>query len=340
MSRASAGNPIFYLFMLGIAGSIAFLETGPFHGGGSSLLMTLVFWIAVVEGCIAVAAICDLVHARWIVTLKEELLSTVALFPLMIFLFLLLGVHLDLYPWVKNPDRWLNRPFFLIRNTVVLLITYGTALHYAAQNKKGADGTSAAVLYLFAFVLSQSMVAYDWVMPLDYPWYSTLFGPYFFVEAISCGLAVSGILYGIRFRREIHQGGEKKEYLRDLATLTFGFSILWGGLFFSQFLVIWYGNLPEEVIYLVSRVSTSPWRELSYCVVGAFFGAPFFFFLPRSTKTSAGMVTLVSFIILGGLLIERILFLKPVMPIPIMIFLLESLGFLLLFSLQVGRSRG
>ncbi len=340
MTRTPSKIPLFYPMMLVTAGIIAFLETGPGHGGGSSLLMTLVFWITVVEGCIAVAAICDLVHAKWIVTLKEELLSPVPLLLFLTVLFLLLGFKIDLYPWMQDEGRWLNKPFFLIRNAVVLLVTYGAALRYAALSREEDDRkVSAAVLYLFAFVLSQSLVAFDWVMSLDYPWYSTLFGAYFFVEAIFSGLAVAGILFALRYRREVEKAGEKKEYLRDLATLLFGFSILWGGLFFTQYLVIWYGNLPEEVVYLVERITDSPWRELSFLVILCFFAAPFFLFLPRRTKTLPGMVTLVSLIILGGLFVERLLFLKPALPLPTMIFLLESLGFFLLFSLQVGRSR-
>ncbi|NOY53410.1 MAG: hypothetical protein GXP58_07280 [Deltaproteobacteria bacterium] len=341
MSRSQPDSPLLYLLTGIVAGGIAFLELGPFRGNGSSLLLTLVFWTAVVEGCIAVAAICDLVHARWIVTLKRELLSPAPLLFLLLFLFLILGLRLDLYSWSSHPGRWLNRPFFLIRNIIILLITLAAAIHYAARSRRNDGKTNtAAVLYLFAFVLAQSMVAYDWVMPLDDPWYSTLFGPYFFVEAIYCGIAVAGILYGIRFRGEVRHDGKAKEFLRDIATLTFGFSILWGGLFFTQFLVIWYGNLPEEVLYLVDRVSGTPWLALSCSVIGAFFVAPFFLLLPRQTKTAPAMVAFVSLIILGGLIIERILFLKPVLSLSTMIFLPEFLGMLLLFVLQMGRHRG
>lgn len=341
MNGAPSRKFLFDLRMPAIAGLITFLEIGPFHGGGSSLLMTLVFWTAVVEGCIAVTAICDLVHAKWIVTLKEELLSPVPLLLFLTVLFLLLGFRIDLYPWMQDEGRWLNKPFFLIRNAVVLLVTYGAAARYAALSRKEDDRKiSAAVLYLFAFVLSQSLVAFDWVMSLDYPWYSTLFGAYFFVEAIFCGLAVAGVLLSLRCRREVKKEGEKKEYLRDLATLLFGFSILWGGLFFTQFLVIWYGNLPEEVVYLVERITDSPWRELSFLVILCFFAAPFFLFLPRRTKTVPGMVILVSLIILGGLIIERLLFLKPVLSLSTMIFLPEFLGMLLLFVLPIRRHGG
>jgi len=338
MNQSRSSSLLFYTAWFLVAGGIAFLEIGPFHGRGGSLLLTLVLWIAVVEGTIAVAAVCEVVHARWIVTLKEELLSPLPLLPLLILLFCLLGLRLDLYPWRDHPGPWRNGTFFMTRNTVILFLTWGAAHRYVSQSRRADAGTiRSAVLYLFAFVLSQSMVAYDWVMPLDDPWYSTLFGPYFFVESIFCGLAVAGILYVIRFRRAVGQEGEKREYLRDLATLTFGFSILWGGLFFSQFLVIWYGNLPEEVVYLVSRVTTSPWRELSYGVPAAFFGTPFFFFLPRRAKTMPSMVLIVSLIILGGLLVERILMLKPLMPLSATKVLLESAGIFFLFFFRTGR---
>lgn len=87
----------------------------------------------------------------------------------------------------------------------------------------------------------------------------------------------------------------------------------------------------------MSRVTTSPWQELSYGVVAAFFGAPFFLFLPRRAKTAPAMVLAVSLIILGGLLIERILFLKPLMPVSWTNFLLESAGIFLLLVLKVRK---
>jgi hypothetical protein len=328
-----------YVLSLLLTALIAALEYGLVPHRGTSLLMTLVFWTAIVEGCIAVAAICDMVNAKWIVTLREELLSPVPLLLSLTLLFALLGPKLDLYPWTKDQGRWLNRSFFLIRNVVILFLTYLAAVRYASLSRSGdAKKYRYAVIYLFFFVLSQSMVAFDWVMSLEYPWYSTLFGAYFFVEAIFCGLAVAGLLYLFRYGK----GGSGKmpntqEYLRDIGTLLFGFSILWGGFFFAQFLVIWYGNLPEEVFYLAERFATPRDQALSCLVIVSFFAVPFCFLLPRKAKITPFVIAIVCLSILSGTFVERYLFLKLILPLPAWIFIPELLLILALFAWQTGR---
>jgi hypothetical protein len=337
MTVPPAGLKKLIILLVIVGAGIALLENSPLATPKGSLLLTLVFWGSVIQGCVAVVAVCELTNAKWIKVVKKELLAVTPLLYFMAFLFLLLGTQMDLYPWAEEKGIWLNKGFFLTRNFIVLFLTALAGTSFAAKSRRRDDALKYwAVVYLFLFVLSQSLVAYDWVMSLAYPWYSTLFGPYFFVEAIYVGIAVSGMLFLFVHRKDLAEGSrELNHYLRDVATMMFGFSILWGGLFFSQFLVIWYGNLPEEVSFIVDRVSASPFRELSYLILVTYFVVPFLVLLPRRPKDNPYIVSFVSLAILSGIFIERLVFLKPVVPFGIVLFLLELAGILLLFVLAI-----
>ncbi len=235
------------LIAAGCGLAIALLALSPIGGGLGSLLVVLCFWIALAQGGIAVAATCDLVNARWIASVKPRLLALTPLLLLLTILFLLLWPELQHYPWSDMGGRYLNADFFMGRNLVALLLTYAAALAYVSAALRGtAQRQKAAVIYLFLFVICQSLVAFDWVMSLEYPWYSSMLGIYFFIESLYAGLAVAGLLFCWRLRTADREEGPVREHLSDLATLIFGFSILWGGLFFAQYVVIWYGNCPRR----------------------------------------------------------------------------------------------
>jgi hypothetical protein len=135
-----------------------------------------------------------------------------------------------------------------------LFLPYLTARLYVTgrQNQSPRLGLYS-VLYLVSFLVSQSFLAFDVVMTFDYPWINTLFGGYFMVEALLGGIAFAAILAGFFTRRANQTYGSS---FKDLALMLGGFALLWAGLFFSQYLVIWYGNLPEEVSYLTIRLSS------------------------------------------------------------------------------------
>jgi hypothetical protein len=304
------------LIAAGCGLAIALLALSPIGGGLGSLLVVLCFWIALAQGGIAVAATCDLVNARWIASVKPRLLALTPLLLLLTILFLLLWPELQHYPWSGMGGRYLNADFFMGRNLVALLLTYAAALAYVSAALRGtAQRQKAAVIYLFLFVICQSLVAFDWVMSLEYPWYSSMFGIYFFIESLYAGLAVAGLLFWWRLRTADREQGQVREHLSDLATLIFGFSILWGGLFFAQYVVIWYGNLPEETGFIVRRTSSSPYLQMAWLFLGCNFLIPFLGLLSARVKNSPALVGAISLVILVGLLIERLLYILPVLAI-------------------------
>jgi hypothetical protein len=167
-------------------------------------------------------------------------------------------------------------------------------------------------VYLLVFVASQTLAAFDLVMSLEYPWYSTLFGGYFFIEAVYGGFAVAALL-SVLFHgtAPAPSDPEARSDLKDLSILMFGFSLMWAGLFFAQYLTIWYGNIPEEVSFIAKRALVSPYRELGVLVLLLLFLIPFSVLLPTRAKSNPYAVTAASLSILSGILIERYVFLAP-----------------------------
>jgi hypothetical protein len=310
----SRGN--FFLLLVVVAAALALLEFGGLTAGRGTLLVTLVFWTLLAQGAVAVVAVTDLTGARWSASLKRELLAACPLLPLSAGLFLLLWPLLDLYPWAAAPTRWLNQPFFIGRNLALLLAVAGAA-HLFARRSLREDPAKVrhAVIYLFLFAACQSLVAFDWVMSLAYPWVSTMLGLFFLVEALYAGLALAGLLafFLDRQKRAVHASWP--EHRRDVGLLLFGFSILWGGLFFAQFLLVWYGNIPEEARFITERIAASPTRELCGAFLAGGFAVPFLVLLSARAKRHAGILGAVSLAVLLGLMAEKLVFVLPALPL-------------------------
>jgi len=337
-SRLEMKSGLIVLFVLAgaLTGGVAM---SPLAGRGGSLLLALLFWIAVVEGCIAAAAAGTLVNARWVASVQRELFSVPPLLLLLSFLLLLLVPFLDIYPWAGRPGIWLRKDFFIGRNLVLLLLAYVTARRFAAASGgNGGEKTVRAATYLLVFVASQTLTAFDLVMSLEYPWVSALLGGYFFIESIYAGFAVSAVL-SVLFHGPPSgpSDPEARSDLKDLSILMFGFSIMWAGLFFAQYLTIWYGNLPEEVSFIAKRVSASPFRELSVAVLFLLFFFPFPLLLSTRAKSNPAVTVAASVSILSGILIERYVFLAPVVRPGFGAFAIDFLCLLLPFAFAAWR---
>jgi hypothetical protein len=265
----------------------------------ASLLPALLFWSALLQGTVAVAATGDLTKAKWMAPIRPALLAGHPLLLALPFGFLVYARGL-----APGAIGWLHPSFLATRNVALLLIVWFLAVRYARSVRRETSGRNTlALLYVVAFVVGQTLIAFDWVMALEYPWVSTLFGGYFFVEAFYAGLAVAAFAAARLASRD---------RLNDAATLLFAFSLLWAGQFFAQYLVIWYGNLPHEVEFLSRRVLHAPLRQLSVLALGMLFFVPFLTLLTRRAKRSPAIVTAMGAVVLAGIVIERIVFLAPV----------------------------
>ncbi len=291
-------------------------------GKGGSLLFNLLFWVSIIEGAIAVVAAAEVTNGKWIAPYKHDLLGVYPLLLLVTFLFVAFIPRIEFYPWIHEPGIWLNKNLFIIRCILFLLAAFYSAHLFARETLRGGPKKRFyAVIYLFVYVISQTSVAFDWVMSLNYPWYSTLFGGYFFIEAFYTGLALGGILTYVYFQRYQQIEGFPKAQM-DMATLLFAFSVFWGSQFYTQYLVIWYGNLPEEVSLIVHRISHSPTREFSYLIIVLLFVVPFLTLISRKLKANPRFLLFISLVVWLGIAIERLVLIGPVLtvhPIPLII---------------------
>ena len=302
-------------------------------GGQGSLLFNMLFFVALAEGPLAIVAAADIVGGKWIKPYRKELLGTYPFILLVGFLFLVFIPRIADYPWQDHPTAWLNTPFFVARHVVMFLITFFVAMKYARASMSDAPSRNTwAVLYVFSYVISQTLIAFDWVMGLDYPWLSTLFGAYFFVEAFYLALAFGGIITFLRYDQFVEEfGSEFKHAHMDMATLMFGFSIFWAYQFFSQYLVIWYGNIPEEVLYLAERIAHSPTREFAYSVLVILFLIPFVTLLFRKIKGSKFGYGIIALFVFIGIIIERLVMIAPKFSVNPLILVVEFLLILAVF---------
>lgn len=300
----------------------------------AALLLTLTFWVAIAQGCIALVAAAELSRAKWIEPLKHQLLSAYPVIWFLSLLFLILGLKLDIYPWAAHPDTWLNQSFFVGRNFALLAISGLVAWGFTRASVRGSQNKSTyAVLYILTFVTCQSLVAFDWVMTLDYPWFSTLFGGYFFVESFYAGIALAGLV-GLDALRSANSDDKKilRKSVRDSAVLLFGFALFWAGLFFSQYLVIWYGNIPEETGYLVKRLADPVLGKMAPIILLALFVVPFLGLISERAKFQPKTVRFMSLLVLAGILLERLFFLMPVVPLNAVLVIVEFAAVGVLFT--------
>ncbi|MCZ6765677.1 MAG: hypothetical protein O7D32_01965 [bacterium] len=289
---------------------IAGIELVANRASEGTLLLTLTFFTAVAQGCIVVVAIGVVAKGHWIKPVRRDLLAVYPALLLIAFLWLFMWTKLDIYRWTDTPTAYMNGSFFILRNFVVLLVSFWLARQMAKKLEKGDSAASTyAGVYIFVWVICQSLIAFDWIMSLEYPFISTLFGGYFFVQSLLLGLTVSAWI--IFFRRLAGARG-LTETLRDTGKMMFSFSFMWAGFGFTQYLVIWYGNLPEEVAYVLRRVDPSPYWGLYRVVFFSVFVIPFVTLVFRKTKTFGPVMIFIALLIECGLMLEKILMITPI----------------------------
>ncbi len=285
---------------------LALLVYGLFYylDASASKLLTFLLAAALAQGSILLVAAAELSNAQWIAPLRKPLMGMWPLF----FIPCLADPDIALYAWSHQPTAWLNSAGVAFRSHILFIVSFVIAMMFIRAMRKGSERRRAwAVAYIFSFVVSHSVMAVDQVMSFDYPWISTMFPALYMVEALYAGLALAGIICFFLSRR----GACPPATLKDTATLTFGFALFWGGLFFAQYLTIWYANIPEEVHYLQARFHL-PWgNALFYGAVVLLFAVPFFSLLANPLRRIAGAVLFFDGVILAGLMAYRTFHLLP-----------------------------
>ena len=296
-------------------------------------LVNFVFWLGMGAGAMLFVAILNITNARWGRPLKRLAEALGAFLPVSFVLFWVLYAGREqIFPWIHEPvhgkEKWLNVPFLFARDGVGLfllsaaavLLLYASTRRGPVQPDPGKNPVPApfwrlqVVLspllgILFALVLS--LVAFDLIMSLDPHWYSTLFGGYFFVGSFYVALAALALLSGVLRETPALQHLLRPRHFHDLGKLLFGLCMMIGYLFYSQFLVIWYGNLPEETRYVIERIRQNPWAPLSWIILGTCFALPFLVLLIRKLKMSPGPLMGMGGLVFVGMWLERFFLVAP-----------------------------
>jgi hypothetical protein len=293
------------------------------HGG--SLLLNLTFWLALAEGSVALMAAAEVSRATWHYPIKEHMLSAYPMILVIAALFLSFIPQMDIYPWWGEPHFWAQKWLFVTRHTVWMLATFLVARKFAAEALKGTHQSRRwGVVYLLLFALGQTIVGLEWVMSLEKPWFSTLFGGYFIVEAFQSGIAVAGIVL-LAVRAPADERWRIAQ--RSVGLLLFGFSIFWVYFYFSQLIVIWYGNLPEEVQYLARRIGYhTPYWALARGIFGLCWVVPFVVLMGKRPKMNPFIVATMAVLILLGYYLEKWLMIAPATPVVLWLQIAESVA--------------
>jgi hypothetical protein len=331
-------------------------------------LVNYLFWSGLAFGSIVFSAALVMTKARWGRPIKRLAESPAAFLPFSFLLFWVLFAGREkIFPWIREPlphkAAWLNINFLFARDGLLLfllmvaalalvyfslrgernihLLEAGTMKNYEDLGEKNLQKQSIlSPLLAILFALGFSLLGFDLVMSLSPHWYSTLFGLYFFTGAFYGSLAFVFLLIILFIKPLDLENFVGQRQFHDLGKLLLGFCLVTGDFFFSQFLVIWYGNLPEETRFVITRVNSAQWRPLALTVLILGFAFPFVVLLSRKAKMNRRVMLAVSGIILIGMWLERFLLVAPSLwkgrDLPLGLpELLISLGFLGLMSLSL-----
>lgn len=251
------------------------------------------------------------VNAGWSATVRRPLENTMSLTPVCLAFFLPIAVLApSLFHWMdphytagdviyQAKQAYLNKPFFYTRAAVYfsLWLIFSQRL-YRLSRAQDADGDRMRTARarrmssygLLVMALTTAFAGFDWLMGLDYHWFSTMFGVYFFAGFIGATLSLCTLMLIALRRAGTLDGLVTAEHLHDLGKLMFGFVVFWAYIGFSQYFLIWYGNIPEETMFFQIR-RTELWMPVSIALIVGRFVVPFIVLMPRPWRRSPMVLT-------------------------------------------------
>lgn len=299
------------LGVLGFVGAFWLKQGAPTKVFYASYLTAYMFWLSIALGGMFFVVVQYAARAGWSIVVRriaENAMITLPVMGLLALPFLIWGNH-DLYHWthhhavetdpiLKGKEAYLNLPFWWIRAGLYFLLWTGLAVYFhKASTQQDSSGDPALTRKLqriappaiLIYGLSQTFAAFDWIMSLDPHWFSTMFGVYYF--AGSC-LAIFAFITLISFG--LRAGGVLKdvitvEHYHDLGKYLFGFVVFWAYISFSQYMLYWYANIPEETMWFAHRW-TGSWKAVSVVLGVGHFALPFYFLMARAIKRAPAML--------------------------------------------------
>ncbi|OGQ21391.1 MAG: hypothetical protein A3I05_02180 [Deltaproteobacteria bacterium RIFCSPLOWO2_02_FULL_44_10] len=277
----------------------------------ANFLLEYYFWLCVSVAGVFFVALQHITASSWSASIRRIPETFLAYLPVSFLLFLVLafgGLH-HLYEWthhdvvatdhlltLKKP--YLNETFFALRQILFYLFAFGTG-YWMTKNSLRQDitgdphltklNTKIAAPFLLVFAWGFSFISFDLMMSLSPHWFSTIFGIYCWAILFLSGLSMMTIIVIL-----LHKAGYLREVINenhyhDLGKLLFAFLVFWAYIAFSQFMLIWYANLPEETMYMIPRV-TGSWKIFSFCFIAIKFVVPFFTLISRKAKRNQNIL--------------------------------------------------
>jgi len=285
-----------------------------------SYLIAFIFWIGITLGSLGVLMIQYLSGGAWGLVARRVLEASTRTLPLMVLLFVPIALSLpELFIWARpeaaadhlihEKAAYLNAPFFLIRAGIYFVV-WGALIFVLNKWSKqqdedplrlpGPQDRKFRVLSgpgLVLYVLTITLMSIDWIMSLDPHWYSTIFGVLTLGgQGLSTMAFVILVLASLAKYQPMNEVADADKF-HDLGKLMFAFVMLWAYFAFSQLLIIWSANLPEEVPFYLERLH-GPWAPVSIALLIGQFVLPFMFLLSRGFKRNPRIVSKIAFWIL------------------------------------------
>ena len=321
-----------FSLLIGIAG-VLLLITGFLLDRDQALrsyLFAYVFSIGMGLGSMGILLLHHTVGGKWGMVIRRMSEAGSRTIPYMAVLLLpvLLGIP-TLYPWAR-PDAvhnaniqakaaYLNVPFFLLRAVLYFLIwtyyAWRLSKWSAEQDTSGDESLlgkmraiSAPGLVVFTFVTTFAFI--DWIMSLEPNWFSTIYGVMFLVGEVLESFAFVIALVIVLSKQSPLKEYVTTQHLHDLGNMMFAFMVLWAYLSFSQFLIIWAGNLPEEIPWYLRRLRGG-WGWVALTLVVFHFATPFILLLMRKTKRHGSRLIKVCVLLIAVRLVDVYWIVEP-----------------------------
>jgi len=311
------------------------------------LLQNSVFFLLVVNAAMFFICVTTMAMAGFVIAFRrvsEAISSVVPVLGLITFVILLSLVALgrsDVYPWLDKgavlkdhvllgKSGFLNPTFFLIWSAITILLWWLLGrkmrtmtlksdqegpMDYETGKKFIWDSTVYASLFCVVFALTvASTIPWLWLMSIDAHWYSTMYSWYTFASTFVSGISLIA-LFVVYLKNKGQLAYVTEEHLHDLGKFMFAFSIFWTYLWFSQYMLIWYSNQPEETKYFVQRIGTAdksgPYHTMFFLNLVLNFLCPILILMKKGTKRNWTTITFMAVLIIFGHWID---FYQMIMP--------------------------
>jgi len=296
-----------------------------------SYLMAYMLWLGVTLGCLALGMIHQLSGGAWGVLIRLPIGAATRVLPVMTVLFLPIALGMSrIYPWtnadlvahdevLRHKQLYLNTPFFLVRAAIYFLvwnaISYLLNAWSLEQDRTGNPLIARRMQALsggglVAYGLTITFASFDWLMSLEPHWFSTIYGVLIMGgQGLSALAFLTAALVWLSRRPPLDRIVAASHF-HDLGNLMLAFVMLWAYFSFSQYLIIWSGNLPVEIAWYLHRLQTG-WRPVAIALIVFHFCVPFVLLLSRRVKRQPEMLVKVAVAILCIRLIDLFWLIGP-----------------------------